>query len=130
MIRYTSQHCTHAHRNVRLGIRGFGKLMCVPIYCMLVFFQFCFTQFLFDLLRFLLSNAKALSWHYLWTSDVLVCLFKDRLLIIYCYCWIFHAAVKHLFLQLILTILFFNSVVNLVVIFFLYMCVCSISLEG
>lgn len=91
MLRYT------AHRNVRLGIRGFGKLMCVLIYCLLILYFLNFaSQFFLDLLRFLLWNAKALSWHYLWTSDVLVSLFKDRLLIIYCNCWIFSAAVKPL----------------------------------
>lgn len=41
MLRYT------AHRNVRLEIRGFGKLMCALIYCLLIlyFLKFCFTIF-------------------------------------------------------------------------------------
>lgn len=96
MIRYTSQHCTHAHRNVRLGIRGFGKLMCVLIYCLLVlyFLKFCFTIF-FGFASFPTLKCKSFELT-LWTSDVLVSLFKDRLLIIYCNCWIFSAAVKPL----------------------------------
>lgn len=126
MLRYT------AHRNVRLGIRGFGKLMCVLIYCLLIlyFFKILLHNFFLDLLRFLLWNAKALSWHYLWTSDVLVSLFKDRLLIIYCNCWIFSAAVKPLKFwscpPVNLDFFFFDSVINLVVILLIIVYVASI----
>lgn len=47
MLRYTSQHCTPAHRNVRLGIRGFVKLMCLPFYfCLFVlYFLFAWEDF-------------------------------------------------------------------------------------
>lgn len=43
--------------NVRLGIWGFGKLMCVLIYCLLIlyFFKFCFIIFFGFVLFFILK---------------------------------------------------------------------------
>lgn len=90
MLRY------RVYWNVRLGIWGFGKLMCVLIYCLLVlyFLKFCFIIF-FGFVLFFILKCKSFEL-ILWILDVLVFLFKDCLLIIYCNCWIFFVVVKFL----------------------------------
>lgn len=54
MLRYT------AHQNVRLGIRGFGKLMCVLIYCLLILYFLNFaSQFFFGFASFPTLKCKS-----------------------------------------------------------------------